>query len=150
MALLTFDNVGPMTLRERAKEARRRFRSAIVPVFGAQVQTRRSPRANNLQLVGSGILITIDGDGYLATAAHVIDELDHSPLWIPRENDLWPLSVDIFQTETPSEGRRSDTIDCSWLRLGSTVVAKFGSASFVSENAISFNLANCSKRFYMA
>lgn len=148
MSLLTLEESGPIVLRERSEQARQTFRNAVVPVYA--VLSRHKPTPKDLRLVGSAVLLSGEGRKYVATAAHVIDELDNSSLWIPRGDDLWPLHGKIIQSATPPGGRRQDVVDCSWLEIDSHEAGRFKAEPFVTESAISFNRNGYSERFYMA
>jgi hypothetical protein len=85
---------------------------SLVPLFG------ESKYDGSLQHVGTGIFVQFMSQPFLFTAAHVTDELEHTPLMVPGFDGIQPIegylgSVDLL----PEQSRNEDHIDVAYYRL---------------------------------
>lgn len=85
---------------------------AMVPIF---VQERYS---DNLQQIGTGIFIDLDGKPFLYTAAHVTDNLTFSELMVPTQFGIEAIEGYVAHIDLPPEiQRKDDQIDIAYYRL---------------------------------
>ncbi len=93
--------------------------SSVLPILG--LDSRSQPCA-----VGTGFLIQILEKRLLVTAAHVADEMQNSPLYIPSTpgKSLMELPETAICTRTPPAGRDEDKIDLAFWDLPSELVAQ--------------------------
>jgi len=85
----------------------------VVPLYGTAERSKR-------YVVGSGVLVRIEENAFLITAAHVLDEQQRvrTNIEVPGRNALLPLGGQALKTPLPSSGRREeDLIDIGILPL---------------------------------
>lgn len=104
----TLGEVARERIVECAEAARARFREAILPIYGALEDGRPDQW-------GSATLIEVDERRYLVTAAHVLDEAQHSTLYVGRKTPT-PIHG-IFCATTASGGRACDHYDFAFGEL---------------------------------
>lgn len=105
----TLGEVARERIAECADVARARFREAILPVYGAL----EDGRADQL---GSATLIEIDERRFLVTAAHVLDEAQHSTLYVGRKTPT-PILGNFYATTVSGGGRACDHYDFAFCEL---------------------------------
>jgi hypothetical protein len=136
-------------LRERAGKARRDFRRAVRPIYAvANDGANRRP-----QHVGSCILLLIDGQRILSTAAHILDDRANALLSVGGlvGTRLVPIVDGMFKATTAPQGDRNrDRLDCGFWLISDDVAAALGSAEFLDAERISHNRAPTEHRYYMA
>jgi hypothetical protein len=86
--------------------------AAVVPVVTLN-GARGAP-----EVIGSGVVTTIAGDGQLLTAAHVLDKADADVLLIPGPPGFVAFPNAIFCSEAPGGDRDRDELDIGYVRLG--------------------------------
>lgn len=102
----------------------------LADVFGPYLERPRSfitpviaSRNNSVELIGSSVLIKIDHETYLLTAAHVTDFNETHELMIPGKDSLIHLSGYLADIKLPSSGRRADDrYDIAYYKLDHDVV----------------------------
>jgi hypothetical protein len=75
----------------------------VVPLYGTRDRSER-------YVVGSGMLLQIEGRGFLVTAAHVLEEqrIAQTNIEVPGRKALLPLSGRGIKSRLPESGRRAD------------------------------------------
>ncbi len=100
-------------IEQRALAAAGRVRRVLRPLF-ARVRGK-------FRLVGSSVMVQVDQDTFLFTAAHVLDEGAHTPLFIGDTSGLVGLDGEQTTTILPSSGKREeDKIDVGLVKLSAS------------------------------
>jgi hypothetical protein len=86
--------------------------AAVVPVVS------RTGRRSTPEVVGTGVITRIFGDGQLLSAAHVLDKLEVNTLFIPGPETFVSLGKTFFCSDTPEGGREKEMMDIGYVRLG--------------------------------
>src|SRR5438105_6675290 len=120
MAKVTIPPISPehREFNRRAALAEDRAAKYVVPLYGTGERSER-------YVIGSGALVRIDDCGFLATAAHVLDEQSrrHTNIEVPGRNALLPIGGQAMKSPLPASGRRDDDrIDVGILPLQPEVV----------------------------
>jgi len=105
MAKVTLPPISPehREFNRRTALAENRAAKYVVPLYGTGKRRER-------YVVGSGVLMRIDDCGFLATAAHVLDEQGraHTNIEVPGKNALLPIGGQAIKSPLPASGRRDD------------------------------------------
>jgi len=88
------------------------FRQIVLPLYG--VSDEGKPFA-----VGTGFLMEFPPAKILVTAAHVLDERQHSVLYVPGRSALIELQGSYHSTPAPDGNRQADKIDVGLVNLPS-------------------------------
>ncbi len=100
-------------IKQRALAAASRVRRVLRPLV---VRVR-----GKFRLVGSSVVVQVDQDTFLFTAAHVLDEGAHTPLFIGDTSGLVGLDGEQTTTKMPSSGKREDDkIDVGLVKLSAS------------------------------
>jgi hypothetical protein len=92
----------------------------VCPIFGADVRGRLEP-------IGSGVLFKVLSMPFLWTAAHVIDELATTTLYVPgRDNQMAELAGTNHSTAAPSTGRDKNHLDAGLFLLDDHAANELG------------------------
>lgn len=86
---------------------------AVVPLFA------ESLRGGGLTHVGTGLFVEFRSQPFLFTAAHVTDNLQHSELWVPAHDSIYPIQGYVAAA-CPLEQRKSTPSGSMWLGLNYT------------------------------
>lgn len=87
---------------------------AVVPIFA------ESLRGGGLTQVGTGLFVEFRSQPFLFTAAHVTDNLQHSELWVPAHDGIYPIQGYVGYVDMLPEQRRGDDhVDVAYYRLDS-------------------------------
>jgi hypothetical protein len=117
--------------------------SAIRPIYG-------STDLGRPEHIGTCIFLDIDKNKYLLTAAHVIDENQHTSLYVGGDKKLVLIEGDFTSTEKPGDDRNKDHYDFAYLLLKDGLLKKLGNIDFFNETAISENREDTTGRLYLA
>ena len=105
MAKIVLPPISPehREFNRRAALAEDRIAKYVVPLYGTDERKQR-------YVIGSGVLVCIQQDGFLVTAAHVLDEhlRAQTNIEVPGRGALMPLSGQAIKTPLPQSGRRED------------------------------------------
>lgn len=94
-----------------------------------------------LKNIGSGVLLKVDEDYFLVSAAHVLEEKMIREMFIPNGTELIPIEGD-FKGIALKEGqkRENDKIDIAVVRLAATIIKEINSIfEFLEINSIELN-----------
>jgi hypothetical protein len=134
-------------VRERMTECTdagaQQFIGSIRPIYG-------STENGNPIHIGTCILLQIENLKYLLTAAHVIDENEHSSLYVGGESEVILIEGDFLCTKKPEGGRDNDHYDFAWLQLSDQFIGKMGNVCFAEEKQFSNYNGQTEGRLYLA
>jgi len=85
---------------------------SLIPIFRAE----RIPQ--RIQQHGTGVYFKLNGDTYLLTAAHVIDNSEPGQLLVPGPESLIPIAGNMYSSFIGDESRNNDTADFALFKLG--------------------------------
>lgn len=126
-------------VRERMSEcvdiAVEQYIESIRPIYGVN-------RSGGPEHIGTCVMVEIDGNCILVTAAHVIDENKYTNLYVGVGQSLKLLEGDFYCTAIPETGRDDDHFDFAWLTLAADQLEKFEGANFVPLSDISDDDSN--------
>ena len=130
-------------MEKAASEAKKKFASAIRPIYAAGKEGKPV-------FIGSCILLEIEGSNYLLSAAHVIDQAKSHTIYVGGEVNLVLLEGDFVQSVAPNGVRSEDHYDFAWIRLADDFSIALGNVKFIEESEISQNRIEPKGRIYMA
>jgi hypothetical protein len=141
------DDVGTNTTRAKvllnlSKSLSQRPIQATVPLYG------RSER-NELELLGSGVLLRVENEVFLLTARHVLDALPTQSRYIAVGDNVNILDAVYSSTKSLEEGREYDPFDLAYFHLGSSLVGKLGSNKPISMNDLDLENYSTSGQVYL-
>ncbi len=119
------------------------FIGSIRPIYG-------STQSGNPIHTGTCILLQIENGNYLLTAAHVIDENEHSSLYVGGESKVILIEEEFLCTKKPEGGRDNDHYDFAWLQLGDQFIGQMGNVCFAEEKQLSSYNGQTEGRLYLA
>jgi hypothetical protein len=135
-------------LRKRSAEAERDFRSAIRPMY------RNSDAKPRPEHIGSCILLKVDGQRVLSTAAHILDNLTEGwSLYVGGAGSTRPVLIRggvLGVTRKPGSNRHRDHFDCGFWRMPDQAVGELGVVDFLDASRLSDNRPDFDRRYYMA
>ncbi len=94
MAIQTINEISRDILNEWSENARARYRDAVRPIYGATGK-------GDPDHIGSCILLEVDGEQFLLTAAHVLDHNQNTSLYLGGD-ELILLQFEALATIAPS------------------------------------------------
>ncbi len=115
-----------------ARRTAQRLDTVVRPIFVPN--QRRDPR-----LVGSGVLLELQGQPFLVTAAHVLDEADGATLNVLGTKDLVEVSGIRHRSEAPAANRANDMIDVGFVPLAKSEVASLRDVRLLNAGEIDPN-----------
>jgi hypothetical protein len=140
--------IEPFDPRDRfTLQAERDFRASVRPVYG---NSAAEPRPEH---IGSCLLLSVDGVPIVATAAHILDQIDERALYIAGLPGTSP--VPIFggartATPKPDRNRNSDHFDTAIWQPPPHSVNALGPVDFLDASRISDNREPSAGRLYTA
>jgi hypothetical protein len=144
MTVQSLEELAQARIQECATRAVAELKSSVRPIYGLE--------DGRLTYAGSCLLLDIDGKRILSTAAHVADNLAHSPLFVGGPVGTHPVQLQgRFRGTTPPGGDRlKDHFDCAYCVLSGTDAAALGAVEFLDASRISHNRASTEGRVYTA
>jgi len=141
----TLDDALHSRRREVSDAVAKQFHSSIRAILASE--GGKSPR-----IIGSCMLMRVDGRDYVVTAAHIADELESHALYISGTVGaaLVQLVGVIRKTSPPPTGRRADKIDVAFWEINEQNIKGLGDVEFIEESQCSKNRAPVKNRFYLA
>lgn len=130
-------------LKAASDRAKQQFRNAVRPIYMAS--DKDAP-----EQLGSAVLIKIDDDSCLLTAAHVIDKNKLSSLYVGGDNELIMIVAEFIATVAPSGDRDNDHYDFAIAKLTPEMLEKMGSLKFIEEHDIAPPASRSNKILYTA
>jgi hypothetical protein len=116
-------------------QAEREFRASVRPIYRNISALDRRPMH-----IASCLLLNIDGTPVVSTAAHVIDHLRESPLYIGGSLGAGLVPIiggRIRSTSAPGGDRNSDHFDSAFWEPPPSTVAAMGKVEFLSASRLS-------------
>lgn len=138
----TISEIGLERLDACSKEIGHKFLRSIRPCIGVAANGQPAP-------CGTCFFVRIEDQPFLVTAAHVIDESNSNPLYVSNNTTLVQIEGNFLITDHPG-GRERDPFDFSVLKLSEEQYDLLGSPDLIDERAFCRNMADKSKRGYMA
>jgi len=83
------------------------FGGAVRPVYGSDDRKLATH-------IGSATLLKVGGTPLIVTAAHVVDENEHTALYVAGEKHLVPIEASFEITGRPPGDRKEDRYDSRW------------------------------------
>jgi len=121
----------------------RKFMNSVRPIYG-------STEGGAPDHIGSCVLVDFNGRKHLVTAAHVLDHLDETHLYVGGEIDLVPFNQKARVTNALSGNRHDDRIDIAVITIDDKCISKMGQVVFLDEDDILFESCSSDEVVYMA
>lgn len=131
--ILTINEMVREKMDQASDAVSAQFINTVRPIYGS------SENGNPIHL-GTCLLLEWNCQHYLITAAHIIDENEHSTLYVGVGSSL--ISVDgVFNaTEKPNGDRDKDHYDFAWLKLSEASMSAYKNFEYIpSQNILSGN-----------
>lgn len=135
--------------RERIYEcsdaAHHNFHTSVRPLFAAS-------KGHNLKHIGSCLLLQVDGINYVATAAHITDNIPQHELYVIGTEHTEPVQLVgiIYSTQAPDGDRSRDKLDIAFTSISVDAATQLGTVTFINADEVSHNRVNLERRLYMA
>lgn len=142
---LLLDELVRQRIHECSVAAHNAFRASVRPIYAAV--SRRTP-----ELIGSCILLRVDGTRYVVTAAHVIDHLDSSNLYVGGTVGTEPVQLlgKIISSKAPEGQRNRDHLDLALCQISDDRFRALGEVACIEASDVAKNQASTDHRIYMA
>lgn len=111
MIVQSLEDLAQAQIQECASRAVAKFKSSVRPIYGLQEERQTH--------IGSCLLLNVDGRRILSTAAHVADNLAHSPLFVGGPIGTHPVQLQgkFRGTMAPVGDRQQDHLDFAYCIL---------------------------------
>lgn len=141
----TLDEAVSARIHECTEAIAGEFRASVRPIYG-------SPNGLRPELIGSCLLLAVDGAKFVVTAAHVIDWTSSHALYVGGVVGTKPVQIlgKIKSTPEPPGGRCQDRFDCAFWQVPSSAERALGAVEFVDQSRLSDNKVSPTGRVYMA
>ncbi len=145
MLIETLDESVRRRITECTEESAKTFQLSVRPIYASTDGTKPKP-------IGSCVLLLVEGKRYVVTAAHVIDWLTESALYVGGlvGQRLVQIVGDVSSTRPPAGGRRRDRWDFAFWPISAQSASELGDVRFADANDLSLNRASPTNRIYMA
>jgi len=128
--------IEPLDPRDRfTLQAEREFRASIRPIYRNISAIDSRPMH-----IASCLLLNVDGTPIVSTAAHVIDHLRESPLYVGGSKGVALVPITggrIRSTSIPHSGRQSDHFDSAFWEPPQSAVTAMGKVEFLNDSRLS-------------
>ncbi len=141
----TLDDSTRNRRREVSESAAKRFHPSIRAILASE--GGKKPR-----IIATCMLLRVDCRNYMVTAAHVVDELDDSALYVAGSVGSQPVQLIgvVHKTAAPPQGRQKDKIDVAFWEIDEQKIPELGNVAFIEATQISHNRAPLKNRLYLA
>jgi hypothetical protein len=102
------------------------FGGAVRPVYGSDDRKLATH-------IGSATLLKVGGTPLIVTAAHVVDENEHTALYVAGEKHLVPIEASFEITGRPPGDRKEDRYDFAVAKLSSAMCSELGDVGYVAD-----------------
>jgi hypothetical protein len=121
------------------------FRNSVRPIFSSQNGLRP-------ELIGSCLLLEVEGARFAVTAAHIIDWTSSHALFVAGMVGTQPVQIigNLSSTQPPKGGRVRDRFDFAFWQIPTSAEKDLGSVEFMGQRRISHNRISSRGRLYMA
>lgn len=127
-AIKSLNELALERLVECQNKLTQRFISSVRSVYGAR-------KNGNPEHIGSCVIIEYNGEKFLITAAHVIDENKNTSLYFSSDGCLCEITGEFNSSKAINGDRKDDIIDVAALRLNDNQISQIGT-SFIPHNEI--------------
>lgn len=129
---------------ECTNEASHDFSSAVRPIYA-------SLDGRHLESIGSSLLLNIDRNDYVITAAHIIDWINTHAIYIGGTLGTEPVQIDgtPVATTAPNGDREQDRFDFAFCKIPEEAKKRLGAVHFIDESRISRNQASAENRYFL-
>ena len=141
--LKTIAEIGLERLDKCSQTIGQIFFKAVRPCFALD-------ELNHPVAFGSCFFIGIDGTRYFVTAAHVIDESVHTPIYVGSGANFVPITGLFSTTIKPDGSREKDRYDFAYVELSDKQCEEMQIDFVITEDMISKNRIRKESRGYMA
>jgi hypothetical protein len=143
--LQTLENAIDARVRQCTEELAAEFRKSVRPIYG-------TPDGLRPILLGSCLLLLVDGTRYIVTAAHLMDHSPMQSLQVAGSAGTQPVQIlgKITSTVVPAGGRKADKLDIALWPIPEPKVAALGSVKFIDATYELANAASSIGRVHMA
>jgi hypothetical protein len=134
-----------MRMHECTEAGADRFRASVRPIFASLYGLRP-------ELIGSCVLLEVDGAKFAVTAAHIIDWVSSHALFVAGMVGTQPVQMlgDIKSTPRSKGSRASDRFDFAFWQVSASAEKDLGAVDFLDQTRISRNRISTIGRLYMA
>lgn len=141
----TIDGAVKNLRHELSEKASESFRNSVRSVLASE--NGRKP-----EIIGTCLLIEVDGRRYVVTAAHILDNLDTHSIYISGAIGTQPVQIVgvVNMTKPPSDGRKFDKIDLAFWEIDENTAQNLGDVEFINSTRFSHNQASLKYRLYLA
>lgn len=123
--------------------AKDKFMKSILPIYGSSINGKPIH-------IGTSLYIQVDFQKLLLTAAHIVDELKITQLYVGVNSKLLPLEGKFKVTPNVDGSREKDHYDFAYLLLNSDLLSSFKSIPAIDESMISNYDGNTIGRNFVA
>ena len=116
------------------------FRASVRPIYGATVR-------RTAEQIGSCVLLEVDGNRFVVTAAHVIDKNAWTTLYIGGSDVLVPMVAGFGATTAPRDNRDLDHYDFAFAPLDADTITALGAVHFLTAAEILPNVTTQRRLF---
>jgi hypothetical protein len=141
------------SLEDALLARRHEVADAVAAAFHSSVRAILvSKDGTNPEIVGSCILLVVDGKLFAVTAAHILDNLATHAIYIAGSVGTQPVQIQgvAMMTSLPPGGRQADKLDIGFWQLSQQATETLGLVSFIRESQFSHNRVPLKNRFYLA
>lgn len=119
----TINEIARERLAECTESVSAQFLPAVRPIYGTK---RGEP-----DQIGSCTLVAIRDIKYLVTAAHVIDEQEHSALYVAGASELVEIEGSFWTTQKVGDDRQNDHYDFAIWQMPDGFISRLGNVGYV-------------------
>lgn len=143
--VVTLEEAVRIRIRECAEEASNSFKGSVRPIYA-------SKKGTNPELIGSCLLLDLDGQKFVATAAHIIDWSSSHALYVAGVAVGAPTQIygEIHASSAPQGDRVLDKDDVAIWQLSTSAKRDLSGVTFFQSGDISRNQNSSANRCYMA
>src|SRR5262245_60617989 len=141
--LVTLEDAVRRQMNSTVEAATAKFKKAIAPIYGS------SPQGNPIH-IGTCTFISWKSKKLLITAAHIIDENEHSSLYVGVDGELQQIRGSFVCTVKPDVSGEKDHFDFACLELKEEDTLLVPAEVFLSEQDLACTLAHDPNALYLA
>lgn len=131
-------------VHESTNNAADKYRTSVRPIYGTDDGERP-------EIIGSALLIDIDGSKFVVTAAHIADWTRTHGLFVSGTVGTQPVQIDgdITMTVAPNQQRGLDKMDFAFWQVPRSAEINLGDVKFININDINDDRVLPKNRMYL-